>query len=162
MNKSPIVEILEQCIALHDAKSSDYDHPTKRDGLANFRVAAELGIPPYIGALARMSDKWERIKTLTYKMQKLGEGPAVKNETIEDTLQDIIVYGCIVLALYREHIQAQTPTGSVRMCAGCGHTAHAALQCAVNQKGYVCMCRTEYPANSINDAHDAHPNHACT
>ncbi len=102
MSKSPVVAILEECIALHDRKSSDYDHPDSHDGLDNFRESAKLGVPAWVGALVRMSDKWQRIRNLTYKELMLDQGPAVENETIEDTLQDIMVYGGIVLALRRE------------------------------------------------------------
>lgn len=96
--------ILLECIELMTRKSSDYDHPTRTsgDGLENFRASAELGVPAWVGALTRTSDKWERIKTLTFKLMTKGEGPAVEDETLEDTLKDIINYGAIVLALYRE------------------------------------------------------------
>lgn len=99
-----VVRILLECVALYKAKASDYNHPTKHvnDPLSNFRVAEELGVPAYLGALVRMADKWERIKTLTHKRVKSGEGPTVKDESIEDTLMDIINYGAIVLALYRQ------------------------------------------------------------
>lgn len=110
MMKSPVVQILEECIALYDLKASDYDNPLKHDGLANFRVAREIGIPPYVGAIVRMMDKVERIKTLTYKRLVSNEGPAVKDETIEDTLKDLINYGAIVLALYREETANADPS----------------------------------------------------
>lgn len=100
-----VVAILRQCIDLYEQKNSDYHHPTKEDvgPLSNFMVAEELGIPAYVGALVRTSDKWERIKTLTYKKVKQGNGPSVEDEPLEDTLMDIINYAAITLALYREH-----------------------------------------------------------
>jgi hypothetical protein len=104
VEKEPeVVQILYKCIEIYRAKASDYNHPSKHtiDPLSNFRVAEELGIQAYVGAMVRMADKWERIKTLTYKSTR-GEGPAVKDESIEDTLMDIINYGAIVLALHRQ------------------------------------------------------------
>ena len=104
-NELEVINILKQCIELYKKKASDYNDPTRGgvDALANFRVTNDIGIEPYIGALVRLSDKWERIKSLVYKMNVKNEGPAVKDESIEDTLLDIINYGAIVLALYREY-----------------------------------------------------------
>lgn len=104
---TPTQEILTQCIELMGRKSSDYDHPTRhQDGLDNFRTAEELGIPAWLGALSRLQDKNQRIKTLTYKLITTGESPAVVDETIEDTLMDAINYNAIVLALYRQWVRA--------------------------------------------------------
>lgn len=103
--KTPrVIEILQLCINLYKAKASDYNHPTRggEDALANFKVSEELGVPPYLGALVRLSDKWERVKTLTYKMNVTKTESAVKDESIKDTLMDMVNYSAIVLALYEE------------------------------------------------------------
>lgn len=103
-NEPRVIQILQSCIDTYRRKASDYNHPTKHDSdpLSNFKVAAELAVPPYLGALVRLSDKWERIKTLVFKKIKKGEGPAVKDESIKDTLLDMINYSAIVLALIEE------------------------------------------------------------
>ena len=107
-NNPAVIQILQSCIDTYRLKASDYNHPTKHknDPLSNFKVAAELNVAPYIGALVRLSDKWERIKTLVYKKSVNGEGPAVKDESIKDTLLDMINYSAIVLALIEEEENA--------------------------------------------------------
>lgn len=95
-------KVLKDCMELMRTKSSDYCHPLVNDSLSNFRKSHALGVPAWMGTLVRMSDKWERIVTLAYKKTVMNEGPAVRDESIEDTLRDIINYAAIVLVLYRE------------------------------------------------------------
>lgn len=99
-----VIEILRECIKVYRAKASDYNHPTRGgvDALANFKVTKDINVEPYIGALVRLSDKWERVKSLVYKMNTKGEGPAVKDESVKDTLRDMVNYSAITLALYEE------------------------------------------------------------
>jgi len=92
---SRVTELLQELQALHDAKNHDYAHSA--DVFANFREAERLGISPFVGCLVRMSDKWARICNLA----RYGD-PAVRSETIVDTLRDLAVYCLIAIALYEE------------------------------------------------------------
>lgn len=73
------------------SKNADYAHET--DPFRNFRAAESLGISLEQGILVRMSDKMSRIGNLLQKEN------AVKDESIEDTLQDLANYAAI-LATY--------------------------------------------------------------
>ena len=68
------------CVRLFDKKQSDY-------GPNN------IGKFGYNGVLVRMSDKFERLCTLS----RSGREPAVINEPIEDTLRDIANYAIIAI-----------------------------------------------------------------
>lgn len=90
------LELLEQMKATHVAKGSDYSRP--EDILSNLRVCEEFGVPAWEGCLVRLSDKFERLKQLARK-RKIGEGPAVKAERMEDTLVDTASYALLMLIL---------------------------------------------------------------
>lgn len=68
------------------------DYAGTADPFANFR---EFGT---FGFLVRMSDKWKRIKNL------VGENrpPAVKDETVEDTLIDLAIYCLLLICWLRD------------------------------------------------------------
>lgn len=74
------------------SKNADYADVT--DPFRNFRAAESFGITIEQGILVRMSDKMSRIGNLLSK-----ETHAVKDESIEDTLQDLANYAAI-LATY--------------------------------------------------------------
>jgi len=97
---SRVTELLDELKALHDTKNSDYAD-SKTDPFRNFRTSETIGIPAWKGALVRMMDKWMRIENLVNKENR-GEGPAVVNESLIDTLKDNAVYSLIVIALYEE------------------------------------------------------------
>lgn len=90
--------LLEQMKATHIAKGSDYSNPS--DILSNLRECEEIGVPAWLGVVIRMCDKFERIKQLSRK-QASGEGPAVANEAMEDTLIDAASY-CLLTIVLRE------------------------------------------------------------
>lgn len=81
-------DIVKECYALHKAKSSDYANEI--DPYLNFRITGLTGIS------ARLVDKAIRLFTI-YQNKKIN----VKDETIEDTLKDLIVLSIIGLSWYR-------------------------------------------------------------
>jgi len=82
-----------EVIGLHDKKQEDYGR--NEDPFANVRQSREWGVPPWVGALIRANDKVKRL-------QKAARGGQLANETVEDSLLDLIVYAGISLILYRE------------------------------------------------------------
>lgn len=84
---------LDRLRDLHDRKQQDYGRG--EDPLANLRASAELGIPPWVGTMVRMRDKFSRVCSLI-------RNGALKNEPIEDSFDDIAVYAMLAKILYRE------------------------------------------------------------
>ena len=88
-------ELLDEIRELHDSKNADYSKDG--DPLSNFRLCGAFGIPPWKGALVRMSDKWSRITELA------GDKPQkVADENITDTLMDLAVYALLTIILHEE------------------------------------------------------------
>lgn len=97
--------LLDKMADLHSRKNQDYAgdaHSSGRDPLANFRECEKLGIPAWLGVLTRMGDKWMRIVNLAKNRFTRGEGPAVKDESMVDTLLDLSVYSLIDIILLEE------------------------------------------------------------
>lgn len=78
---------------LHDRKQADYGLAS--DPFANVRASSEWGIPPWIGAMVRGTDKVRRLQTFARK-------GSLENEGVEDSLMDLAVYALIALILFRE------------------------------------------------------------
>lgn len=93
-------EVLDKMREIHDAKNQDY--AGKADSLANFRECERWGLKASMGAFTRLSDKYCRIVQLLRKEAEGGGGPAVKDETINDTLLDLANYAILVLVLREE------------------------------------------------------------
>lgn len=85
--------LLKEIGDLHDRKQEDYGRA--EDPFANVRGSAEWGVPPWVGALIRGTDKIKRL-------QKAARGGPLTNEGIEDSMLDLMVYAGIGLILYRE------------------------------------------------------------
>jgi hypothetical protein len=82
-----------QCLRTSRAKSADYAGDS--DPFRNFRGVEQLGLCSVeTGILTRMSDKFSRICNL------LGNNRVahVRDESVEDTLRDLITYSAILLA----------------------------------------------------------------
>lgn len=86
-------EILDELRVLHDRKRADYGR--EGDPLANVRGSVEWGIAPWVGAMARVSDKVRRLQSFVQK-------GALANESAADSLRDIAVYAIIALILLEE------------------------------------------------------------
>mgnify|MGYP001572814891 CR=1 FL=1 len=85
--------ILKEISDLHDRKSSDY--ATEADPYANIRGASDWGIPQWVGAMIRATDKVKRL-------QKYARTGSLTNESAEDAFMDLAVYALIALVLHRE------------------------------------------------------------
>jgi len=86
-------DILGDLGELHDQKQKDYGRVN--DPFANVRASADWGIRPWIGAMARASDKLRRL-------QKYAVVGSLANETVEDSFRDLAVYAVIAFVLYEE------------------------------------------------------------
>lgn len=89
--------LLSEIGELHDRKQRDYGKDD--DPFANVRAAQDWGMPPWVGAFVRISDKVHRLKRFAAR----GE---LANESAEDSMMDIAVYALIALLLYREESDA--------------------------------------------------------
>ena len=101
MNRKEFIENLNctfnDCIKLIDAKNADY--ASSEDPFLNFRAAEKNGIATVETAmLVRMQDKWARIINLIKK----DEPAKVLDETVDDTILDMINYLAILRAYRKE------------------------------------------------------------
>lgn len=78
------------CLRIVEMKNHDYAGDS--DALKNFRYSALVGVDMARGILVRMTDKLARISNL------LDKDPKVANESIADTLMDLINYTAILKA----------------------------------------------------------------
>jgi hypothetical protein len=102
--------IYADCLRTSRAKNSDYAQGD--DPFMNFRLVEAMKIVDVeTGMLVRMSDKFARISNLIGKMHK-GEAAAVKDESLMDTCQDLIVYTAI-LKMYLEKELKALPTKTI-------------------------------------------------
>lgn len=85
--------LLKEIGELHDKKQQDYGRDD--DPFANVRASADWGVPAWVGALIRGTDKVKRL-------QKAARGGTLANEGVEDSMMDLAVYALIALILYRE------------------------------------------------------------
>lgn len=87
-------QLLEQIGDLHDRKNKNYSKDS--NPLSNLRQCESFGIPAYLGALVRLSDKWARIQELAKGKKDL------VGESFTDTLMDMSVYALLCIILYEE------------------------------------------------------------
>ena len=84
-----------EVLKLHDMKNQDYG--TDADPFANVRQSEQFGVPAWLGAIVRLNDKITRIKAWT-------RNKSLANESLRDSLIDIVVYGAIAVTLFdQEH-----------------------------------------------------------
>lgn len=86
-------ELLGELGELHDRKQADYGR--EHDPFANVRAASEWGMPGWVGAMLRATDKLRRL-------QAFAQSGELANESAEDSLRDIAVYALIALVLLEE------------------------------------------------------------
>lgn len=86
-------DLLKEIGDLHDKKQRDYGRT--EDPFANVRASSDWGVPAWVGALIRGTDKIKRL-------QKAARGGTLSNEGVEDSMMDLAVYALISLILYRE------------------------------------------------------------
>lgn len=102
------LELLREAETLHIAKNAGYAGADNPDPWANFRLSEPLGVPAYLGALIRLSDKYARITSLIQNPDNERVG-----ESIIDTLKDLSAYALIVICLYEEQ-QAKGAVSEVK------------------------------------------------
>lgn len=86
-------EVLRSLAALHDRKSLDYGRDD--DPFANVRASSEWGVPEWVGAMVRATDKVRRLQTFARR-------GSLANESAKDAFLDLAVYAVIALVLYEE------------------------------------------------------------
>ena len=89
--------LLEDIAKLHSVKQADYG--VAGDPFANVRASEQFGVPAWQGTMIRANDKMQRIKAFI-------KNGGLKNESLEDSLQDLAVYALIALILFREGKQS--------------------------------------------------------
>lgn len=85
-----IANTFQDCLKIVAAKNKDY--AGKGNAFSNFEKARVVGLEPEHGILIRMLDKLSRISNLIDTEGK------VKDESVEDTLNDLINYSGILKA----------------------------------------------------------------
>lgn len=98
MNLEELLNEMEKTFkkCLETAKLKNQDYANNLDCFSNFSSIEELGITKTeIGFLVRMQDKWSRIINL------IDKDNSVKDETINDTIDDFINY----LALLKAYLK---------------------------------------------------------
>lgn len=86
--------VIEEARELVERKNKDY--AGDNDFLANFRMSEKMGITPSKGVLLRISDKFSRICQLVQK------DPNVTEETIHDTLIDLMNYSALMILCLKD------------------------------------------------------------
>ena len=85
--------IVQEIADLHDRKAQDYG--TDEDPLNNVRAATAWGMPAWVGAMVRLTDKVKRLQALRTK-------GSLANESAIDSFRDIAVYAIIAEILFEE------------------------------------------------------------
>ncbi len=87
-------DILKALGELHDKKQADYG--TDEDPFNNIRASAkEWGVPAWMGAMMRGTDKLRRL-------QKFADTGELANESVLDAFNDLAVYAVIARVMYEE------------------------------------------------------------
>jgi hypothetical protein len=94
-------QLLAEIGGLHADKQKDYG--TDSDPFANVRTSSEWGMPAWVGAMVRATDKIKRLQTFARRGW-------VANETAVDSFKDLAVYAIIGLVLFEEEQKARGPS----------------------------------------------------
>jgi hypothetical protein len=89
-------KIFKNCLAISKSKQNDYC--ANQDPFDNLRRCEICGVSIEQGIFTRLSDKFSRIGSLIKKMNSQDE-QLVKDETLDDTLNDLINY-TVLLKIY--------------------------------------------------------------
>lgn len=92
-NSARFHQLLAEAGQMHDRKQKDYGSDT--DPFANVRASENWGIPGWVGALVRLSDKVARL-------QSFARRGSLANESAKDSMMDIAVYALIAYTLYEQ------------------------------------------------------------
>lgn len=86
-------ELLKEMGDLHDLKQKGYGLPT--DPFHNVRSSKEWGMPGWVGAMVRATDK-------VHRLQAVARGTNLTDEGVKDLFMDLAVYAIIGLVLWEE------------------------------------------------------------
>jgi hypothetical protein len=100
----------DQCIALMEAKNTDYAHGD--DAFANFRKGELIEIPVEKSIYLRMQDKCARLESYLKSGQL-----AVKDESVKDTLMDLANYSMILCAYLSGDAVVENPVEPLQVIA---------------------------------------------
>jgi len=87
-------EIQKEHFQLHKAKNHDY---AAKDYVSNLVACKSFGVDPLIGIVVRLTDKISRLASFCEQGTL-----KVKDEKIEDTLNDIAVYAILARIVYEQ------------------------------------------------------------
>ena len=90
-------ELSEKSRELMIAKNSDYN--ANGDPFGNLRACECIGVPGAIGVLIRMLDKIKRLETIV-----TGKELKVDDETLEDTIIDLMNYTVLLYAMESDDV----------------------------------------------------------
>lgn len=113
-------EILRELGDLHDAKGADYG--TETDPFANVRASTEWGVPAWVGAMIRLTDKVRRLQAFARRGK-------LRNESAVDSLNDIAVYAVIARILLEESVTASAQPRPERDRSDDEHSDEASGAC---------------------------------
>lgn len=86
------------CLELMKRKNKDY--AKEKDAFANFRLSEMVGVGPERANLVRVADKLARISNL------LDKDNEVSDESVEDTINDVINYMAILASMIKHRKEA--------------------------------------------------------
>lgn len=94
-------EAFTKCMSMAAKKNADYAGEETKDVYKNFRNSVAVGVSPERAILVRLMDKITRVSNL------LDQENHVKDESIEDTLLDMVNYSAILLSYLKRNKQPQ-------------------------------------------------------
>jgi len=97
--KKTFKRILRRCCTIMDRKNQDY--ATEGNAISNFTKCLSMGVMPSKSVLVRLCDKFARLCELSRKEME-GYKPSVADESLLDTVLDIINYSVIYVLLREE------------------------------------------------------------
>lgn len=92
-----LAEVIAKAKTLHIGKNAGYAGTKNPDPWANFRLSSKFGVPPRLGVMVRMSDKYIRWHNLRRDPNNEQVG-----ESILDTLEDFAAYALIGFCIGEE------------------------------------------------------------
>ncbi len=96
----------KKCLETAQRKNADYAGDKTEDPYKNFRGSEFVGVPPERAILVRMMDKMGRVSNL------LSQTNNVKDESVLDTLEDLVNYAAILASFIKNNPKAKEVTSS--------------------------------------------------
>jgi hypothetical protein len=99
-------KIFQDCLSISKGKQSDYC--ANADPFDNLRKSELCGASIEQGIFTRLADKFSRVGSLIKKMNSVGEGQRILDESLQDTLDDLINYTMLLKIYLEEKYDGQT------------------------------------------------------